>query len=103
VLARERIIAWPFPGAIGLIETAHNDCYGRPCREWLLVNNWSFLGSFPDRDSARVTASDPAATLFDRDAYRILVRALAEQKLQIIDVESGQALANPFAVTGNRT
>ncbi len=100
LLARERILAWPFPGTIGLVEAAETDVEGRPHREWLLVNHWSFLGSFPDPCSARDAASGPGTHLFDRDAYRILVRALSDHRLSIIDILTGQGLENPFEATG---
>ena len=96
VLDDERILAWPFPGPIALVETADSPREGQPHREWQLVNHWSFCGSFSDARAAGAAARAPGNALFDRDAYRILLNAMRSASVAVLDAASGDPVDRLF-------
>ena len=48
----------------------------QPAEQYHLVNHWSWLGCFDDTEAARKASQDNRQTVFDRDAYRMLMSAL---------------------------
>ena len=100
VLADERILAWPFPAPIALVETAEKPLQGQPDREWQLVNHWSFCGSFTDASAAQAAARAPGNALFDRDAYRILLNAMRSDNVEVLDAVSGNPVDALFGTAG---
>lgn len=75
-IARWRIQAWPYPGAIGLIEQSPQQ------RQIHVVDHWYYLGSARDRRQARrLIAPVPE---FDRDMYHILCRPIVSQAYPIM-------------------
>ena len=96
VLADERILAWPFPGPIALMETADKPIDGQPDREWQLVNQWSFCGSFSDARTTSAAAQSPGNALFDRDAYRILLNAVRSDRVAVLDAVTGNPVDPMF-------
>ena len=79
-LARLKAHAWPYPGAIGIVEADA----GRDVTEVHVVHQWSWLGCA--RSEAEIPellcARRPAC--FDLDQYRILARHLAKPRLRIV-------------------
>lgn len=86
-LEKLQVITWPYPGPVALIETGQEqDC------DWLVVNNWCYLGAVKGAGSRRATLkkqaqallkTSPERPLFDRDTYNILTRALAQGRLEV--------------------
>lgn len=97
-LEAQRIAAWPFAGAIMLEEVARQPSEeGQPKRQFHLINHWSYLGTCTRRDQASRKATAPNDLAFDRDSYRITLRAMRENQCLLIDAASGEVLNNPFA------
>lgn len=71
VLAPHRVPAWRWPGPVALIET--DPVRGRS--DWLVADQWCYLGRASDADAARTLAA-AAPRRFDTDAYRLLKAAL---------------------------
>ena len=71
-----RVECWPYAGAIGLLE----------CDETLtqihVVHNWCYLGSAATLEEARQLST--VATGFDADGYKILVRPIITQSVEIL-------------------
>lgn len=71
-----RVACWPYAGAIGLVE----------CDEALtqihVVRNWCYLGSATTPDEARQLSTVAAG--FDADGYKILVRPILTQSVEIM-------------------
>ncbi len=99
ILDEERILAWPYPGPIALLETATTPVSGQPAREWQIVNNWSFCGSFTNASAASESARSPGNVLFDRDAYRVLLNAMRSGSVQILDALTGVPIDPRSGVT----
>lgn len=98
VLERQRIAAWPFPGAILLHEVRAERLHpGQPKRQYHLLNHWSYLGSFQRLSQAVRAAAVAREVIFDRDTYRIAMRALRQNHCELLDAVSTEALRNPFA------
>lgn len=97
-LERQRIAAWPFSGPILLEEICADLLHAQqPKRQYHLLNHWSYLGSFQRRDRARQAARRTADLVFDRDTYRIALRALRQGRLTLIDAADASTVCNPFA------
>lgn len=71
-----RVQCWPYEGAVGLVES--DDAL----TQVHVVRNWCYLGSAPTVTAARRLRKVAAG--FDADGYRILVRPLMTQALQIV-------------------
>lgn len=71
-LAAWRVVCWPWPGAVGLVERDGD------FTQVSVVRDWCYLGSAPDLDAARRLdrAASGAAVAFDADVYRLLLRPL---------------------------
>lgn len=103
-LLDQRILAWPFPAAVLLRESAQALRPGQPPQDWHVVDQWRYIGSFARRHRAARAAAVPPAShpdgdkgaLFDRDAYIILLRALRSDRISVFSAASLETLANPL-------
>ena len=96
VLDRDRIAAWPFPGPLFLVERNIRPLPDQPEAQFHLVNHWSWLGCFDNPAAAQAASQEEPQTVFDRDAYRMLMSALRKGKLELLDAESLSAVDNPI-------
>ncbi len=71
-----RVACWPYAGAIGLVERDDT------LTQIHVVRNWCYLGSACTPDEARRLTTVVAG--FDADGYRILVRPVLTQALDIL-------------------
>lgn len=71
-----RVQCWPYEGAVGLIER------DEALMQIHVVRNWCYLGSAPTVVAARRLKKVAAG--FDADGYKILVRPLLTQALEIV-------------------
>lgn len=71
-LAAWRVVCWPWPGAVGLVER------DGAFTQVSVVRDWCYLGSASDLDAARRLdrAAPATAVAFDADVYRLLLRPL---------------------------
>jgi len=67
-----RIPAWPYPGAVALVETNPE----RQREDWHVFDRWCWLGSVRTLDAALTLAKESERT-FEVDAYRIARQAVA--------------------------
>lgn len=101
-LLDQRILAWPFPSAVLLRESAAHSRPGQPKEDWHVVDQWRYIGSFAQRRRAVAAALAPPATeaddsmIFDRDAYIILLRALRSGRVDIHGADALNPLENPL-------
>lgn len=68
-LHRLQLVCWPYPGAVGLVET-WDQPPGPTLRQIHVVRNWCYLGSAATPDEARTL--DRVVAAFDADSYQIL-------------------------------
>ncbi len=96
-LDQQRIAAWPFANAVLLEEIATESLLDQqPSRQYHVLHHWSYLGTWPRRDQARRKAKSGHTLAFDRDSYRIALRALRDNQCRVIDADTGERLDNPF-------
>ncbi|WP_313642161.1 endonuclease [Stenotrophomonas sp.] len=77
-LVERHVEAWPYRGAIGIVERSED------MRQIHVVRNWSYLGSVENKRAAlRLVKPTPA---FDRDGYKILVRPLLSRSVEVINL-----------------
>ena len=96
VLDRDRIAAWPFTGPLLLVERNIRPQRNQPAEQYHLVNHWSWLGCFDDTENAHQASQDNHQTVFDRDAYRMLMSALRKGKLDLVDAVTLESVDNPL-------
>ena len=96
VLDRDRIAAWPFTGPLLLVERNIRPQRNQPAEQYHLVNHWSWLGCFDDTENARQASQDNHQTVFDRDAYRMLMSALRKGKLDLVNALTLESVDNPL-------
>ena len=96
VLDRDRIAAWPFTGPLLLVERNIRPQRNQPAEQYQLVNHWSWLGCFDDTGNARKASQDNHQTVFDRDAYRMLMSALRKGKLDLVNALTLESVDNPL-------
>lgn len=77
-LSHNRVICWPYKGAIGLIERLEDET------QIHVVKNWFYLGSVSTIDEAR--ALHQTAPGFDSDGYKILCKPIMNGSAQIIEL-----------------
>ncbi|HTT11678.1 MAG TPA: exonuclease domain-containing protein [Burkholderiaceae bacterium] len=77
-----RIPAWPYRGAIALVETNAENRR----EDWHVFDRWCWLGSVRTLEAALPLARQ-AARVFDVDAYRIARQAVAQAGAGRLDVE----------------
>jgi hypothetical protein len=97
VLDNERIAAWPFAGAVVLVERTIKPLPDQPEQQWHAVSHWAYLGSFICRDALESALATRQDHRFDRDAYRILYSALRKGRIDIADPKTLKPVHNPFA------
>lgn len=78
-LQQMRIVAWPYIGAIGLVENCG------PLRQIHVVNNWFYLGSVDSL--AEASRLSTVARGFDRDGYKILSGPILSGRYEIIELD----------------
>ena len=71
-----RVACWPYAGAIGLVER------DEALTQIHVVRNWCYLGSATTPDEARQLSTVAAG--FDADGYKILVRPILTQSVEIM-------------------
>lgn len=82
-LARMRVQPWPFPGPVGIRETAN---WGS-MTEIHLIDRWVYLGTFKsEQEIPHVPAVRPA---FELEIYKILTHYLKQARIDIIPVALG--------------
>lgn len=75
---------WPYEGAVGLIETHEEDGWPR-LHQVHVVQNWCYLGSAPDEDSARdLSHTQRLAPAFDADGYKILCKPMLQGEVKLV-------------------
>jgi excinuclease Cho len=74
-----RVVVWPYPGAIGIVE----ECDG--WQQTHVIDHWFYLGSI-DRTDRKTRLKRPARRIFDVDSYKILVKPVIHGALQIVPV-----------------
>ncbi|KGE03083.1 GIY-YIG nuclease family protein [Pseudohaliea rubra] len=94
-LADQRLAAWPFEDALLLEERALRPAPGQPRQQWHVIRDWSYLGSFTRRDSARRIAGARSGPV-DRDTYHILLGALRRGAVALRCAATDRCLDNPF-------
>jgi DNA polymerase-3 subunit epsilon len=88
-LASLKVKTWPYPAAVGLIETGAN---GR--QDVHVVHNWCCLGTARSEKELRNLLTEmPERPAFDLDTYKILVRALAHGQVPVRILSDPKALA----------
>jgi len=75
-LAGLRVRAWPFPGRIGIRETAA----GGERSELHVLDQWCHLGTVKSEEELRELQDGAPRPLFDADTYKILTRYLLDGK-----------------------
>jgi hypothetical protein len=73
-LSSVKLKAWPFPGRIALRE--RDSCGGADLH---VCESWSYLGTARNDEELAELATARTEPRFDPDAYRILVRYLADR------------------------
>ncbi|MCU1717393.1 excinuclease Cho [Pseudomonas sp. 5P_3.1_Bac2] len=68
---------WPYPGAIALHEARDG------LEQFHVLNQWHYLGSYPDLAQAQAAAKQPAQA-FDGDSYKILLRPILSPQTPVI-------------------
>lgn len=82
-LAKLRLAAWPYPGAVALVE--RNDFLDR--EDWHVVDAWRHLGSARcEADAWALAEGGPTRIAFDADTYRLLKSELARGKLRVVSL-----------------
>ena len=77
-MSQNRIICWPYPGAIGLIERLDDET------QIHVVKNWFYLGSVATIEEARTLHQ--TAPGFDSDGYKILCKSIMNSSAQIVEL-----------------
>ncbi len=72
-LGKLKLAAWPYPGAIGLVE--RDEASGR--EEIHVVRHWCHLGTARDMADIETILGSRSPPAFDRDTYQILKKYLA--------------------------
>jgi DNA polymerase III subunit epsilon len=81
VLMRDQVKRWPYPGAVGVTETASD---GR--QQLHVIEDWQHLATLDQDDSldsATLADTRRRARSFDIDTYRILTRALRDRRYRV--------------------
>ena len=71
-LAKLKLKTWPYPGAIGIVET--DEVTGR--RDIHVVSGWRYLGTAHDEADLADILETSGQIAFDRDTYQVLVKHL---------------------------
>ena len=93
-LDSHRLSAWPVTQPVLLEESAPEAHALAPEREWHLLHNWIYLGTFNCPTEAARADTD-AAVMFDRDTYHILRGVLKRNPVRLLSVDSLEPVAWP--------
>ncbi len=74
-----RVVVWPYPGAIGIVEESDG------WQQTHVIDHWFYLGSI-DQGNSKTTLKPPPRRIFDVDSYKILVKPVINRALQIVPV-----------------
>lgn len=99
VLSEDRIRAWPFAGAVTLLEYNANPACGQPQEQHHIIDNWAYLGSYATAKAACAALSNASGQAFDRDAYKLLMSTLRKGNITLLNTRSGKSVPNPFCET----
>lgn len=77
-LSQNRLMCWPYRGAIGLIESLNEET------QIHVVKNWFYLGSVPTLEEARTLRL--TAPGFDSDGYKILCKPIMSGSVRIVEL-----------------
>jgi excinuclease Cho len=77
-----RIVVWPYPGPMGIVE----ECDG--WRQTHVIDHWFYIGSI-DHMAGTTAVKLRAGRTFDVDTYKILVKPLLSGALQIAPINIG--------------
>lgn len=78
-----RIVVWPYPGAMGIVE----ECDG--WKQTHVIDHWFYIGSIDSQSKAK-SLKRPAKGSFDVDTYKILVRPMLRGELRMEAVQTGR-------------
>ena len=98
--SENRILPWPFAGAILIQETdGVADTFGLPGKEeYFIMDNWCYLGSVTTDGEGNVNDKQLADVTFDLDVYKILRQFLKnpanQKKIKVIGTERRKQLAS---------
>ncbi len=81
-LARLKTLAWPWHGAIGVIETDPE----RDATEVQVLHNWCWLGAASSEAEVAELLAGAGRALFDLDVYRVLARHLGSGRARTIEL-----------------
>ena len=77
-LASLKVKTWPYPSPVGLLET------GDRRQDVHVVHNWCYLGTAHSEEELwRLLNEMPTRPAFDKDTYKILIRALSHNQVSI--------------------
>ncbi|WP_394757391.1 excinuclease Cho [Rhodoferax sp.] len=71
-----KVMCWPYPGAVGLMERFED------IDQIHVINNWCYLGSVSEMDKAKELSVQ--AIGFDADGYKILCKPMLSGKVEIV-------------------
>lgn len=78
-LASLHIAAWPFDGPIVIEENNAEPLSCQPSKAYHLIHHWAYLGSFSKLSD--ISMSEKQQHYFDKDAYRIVKKALVRKDI----------------------
>jgi len=81
-LARLKTLAWPWRGAIGVVETDPE----REATEMQVLHNWCWLGTASSEAEVAELLASAGRALFDLDVYRVLARHLGSGRARILEL-----------------
>ncbi|MBB1486003.1 3'-5' exonuclease family protein [Oceanospirillum sediminis] len=107
-LNRLKLDAWPFPGALVIQEDAQTPYTNQKRQsrqsDFLLFDNWRYLGCFDGLQQANERYQDKTAQTrlpaFDRDIYKVLIAQLKKQGKHLI-LHPLDALSPEYKADGN--
>ena len=77
-LEEQRLVCWPYPGAIGLVERNANEMQVH------VIHHWFYLGSASDLEQAK--RLNTVAPDFDSDGYKILCKPLLSGDVEVVSL-----------------
>lgn len=81
-LARLKTLAWPWRGAVGVVETDPE----REATEVQVLHNWCWLGTASSDAEVAELRAGAGRALFDLDVYRVLARHLGSGRARILEL-----------------
>jgi DNA polymerase-3 subunit epsilon len=83
-LAKIKLKTWPYPGAIGVVETSADG----ERRDIHLLKNWCHLGTAQSLEELRPLLAQADNAVFDRDSYHLLLNHL-RKATGVLDLSMG--------------